>query len=94
MALISDPAILLLDEPYASLDLMSIRALSEMIVNLQTRNNISIIITDHNAADLLKVVDTAAILNNGKIIAQDRPTDLVRNIDARKAYFGESFKIY
>ena len=94
MALISDPAILLLDEPYASLDLMSIRALSEMIVNLQTQNNISIIITDHNAADLLKVVDTAAILNNGKIIAQDRPTDLVRNIDARKAYFGESFKIY
>ena len=93
IALLSEPNILLLDEPYASLDIMSIRTLSEIIVSLQTRNNISIIITDHNAADLLKVVDSCAILNNGKIIAQDTPSKLIKNIDARKAYFGESFKI-
>tara|TARA_Y100001970_G_scaffold161529_1_gene197544 strand:- start:38094 stop:38867 length:774 start_codon:yes stop_codon:yes gene_type:complete len=92
IALLSDPKILLLDEPYASLDILSIRALSEIIVSLQSKNNISIIITDHNATDLLKVVDTCAILNNGKIIAQDSPSKIINNIDAR-VYFGDSFKI-
>ena len=93
IALLSEPKILLLDEPYSSLDILSIRTLSEIIVSLQSRNNISIIITDHNATDLLKVVDSCAILNNGKIIAQDLPSRLINNIDARKAYFGDSFKI-
>ena len=93
IALLSNPKILLLDEPYASLDIMSIRTLSEIIVSLQSQNNISIIITDHNANDLLKVVDTCAVLHNGKIIAQDTPSNLIQNIDARNAYFGESFKI-
>ena len=93
LALMSDPKILLLDEPYASLDIMSIRTLSEIIVNLQSQSNISVILCDHNASDLLKVVDSAAILHNGKIIAQGSPSNLLRDVDARSAYFGESFKI-
>ena len=93
LALLSNPKILLLDEPYSSLDIISIRTLSEIIVNLQSQDNISVIITDHNANDLLKVVDSCAILHNGKIVAQDTPSKLIQNIDAKKAYFGDSFKI-
>ncbi len=93
IALISDPKILLLDEPFAALDIMTIKTLQEIIVNLQSYNNISVILCDHQANDLLKVVDSAAIIHNGKVVAQDTPSNLIQNIDARKAYFGESFKI-
>ena len=93
IALISDPKILLLDEPFAALDVMTIKTLQEIVVNLQTFNNISVILCDHQARDLLACVDTAAIIHNGKVIAEGTPTNLIQNIDARKAYFGESFKI-
>lgn len=93
LALISDPEILLLDEPFAALDVMTIRILQKIIVDLQTKNNISIILCDHQARDLLACVDCAAIINNGKVLAIDNPTNLVNNIDARNAYFGDSFKI-
>ena len=93
IALISDPKILLLDEPFAALDVMTIKTLQEIVVNLQTLNNISVILCDHQARDLLACVDTAAIIHNGKVIAEGTPTNLIQNIDARKAYFGDSFKI-
>ena len=69
IALVSDPKILLLDEPFAALDLMTIKALQEIIVNLQSDNNISVILCDHQARDLLACVDTAAIIHNGKVVA-------------------------
>ncbi len=93
LALISDPEILLLDEPFAALDVMTIKILQEIIVSLQSTNKISIILCDHQARDLLACVDTAAIIHNGKVIAEDTPTNLIQNIEAKKAYFGESFKI-
>ena len=93
IALITDPKILLLDEPFAALDVMTVKTLQEIIVNLQSNNNISIILCDHQARDLLACVDTAAIIHNGKVVAQGTPTNLIQNIDARKAYFGDSFKI-
>ena len=93
LALISDPEILLLDEPFATLDVMTIKILQEIIVSLQSTNKISIILCDHQARDLLACVDTAAIIHNGKVIAEDTPTNLIQNIEAKKAYFGESFKI-
>ena len=93
IALIADPKILLLDEPFAALDVMTIKTLQEIIVNLQSNNNISIILCDHQARDLLACVDTAAIIHNGKVVAHGTPTNLIQNIDARNAYFGESFKI-
>ena len=93
IALISDPKILLLDEPFAALDVMTIKTLQEIIVGLQTNNNISVILCDHQARDLLACVDTAAIIHNGKVVAQGTPTSLIENIDAKNAYFGESFKI-
>ena len=93
IALISDPKILLLDEPFAALDVMTIKTLQEIIVGLQSNNNISVILCDHQARDLLACVDTAAIIHNCKVVAQGTPASLIQNIDARNAYFGESFKI-
>tara|TARA_Y100000992_G_scaffold275991_1_gene219896 strand:+ start:3846 stop:4622 length:777 start_codon:yes stop_codon:yes gene_type:complete len=93
LALISDPKILLLDEPFAALDVMTIKILQEIIVDMQRNNNISIILCDHQARDLLACVDTAAIIHNGKVIAQGSPSNLIQDIEAKKAYFGESFKI-
>ena len=93
IALVSDPKILLLDEPFAALDVMTIKTLQEIIVGLQSTNNISVILCDHQARDLLACVDSAAIIHNGKVVAQGTPSSLIRNIDARNAYFGESFKI-
>ena len=93
MALISNPKILLLDEPFAALDIMTIKMLQEIIVNLQSASGVSIILCDHQARDLLNCVDAAAIIHNGKVVAQDSPNNLIQDINARKAYFGESFKI-
>ena len=92
LALISDPKILLLDEPFAALDVMTIKMLQEIIVKLQNKNNISIILCDHQARDLLACVDTAAIIHNGKVVAEGTPTNLINNINAKNAYFGNSFK--
>jgi len=93
LALMSDPKILLLDEPFAALDIMTIKNLQQIIVDLQMHNNISIILCDHQARDLLTCVDLAIVLSNGKVLAKDTPNNLIRNIDAQNAYFGDSFKI-
>tara|TARA_B100000575_G_C23112396_1_gene642723 strand:- start:1086 stop:1862 length:777 start_codon:yes stop_codon:yes gene_type:complete len=93
LALLSEPKVLLLDEPFAALDVLTIKMLQEIIVNLQQENSISICICDHQARDLLACVDVAMILSNCKIIAQDTPSNLVKNINAQNAYFGDSFKI-
>ena len=93
LSLLSDPEILLLDEPFAALDVMTIKNLQKIIVDLQSSQNISIILCDHQARDLLACVDLAAIINNGKVIAQDTPGILIQNIEAKNVYFGESFKI-
>ena len=93
LALLSNPKILLLDEPFAALDIMTIKSLQQIIVDLQTQNNISIILCDHQARDLLTCVDLAIVLSNGRVVAKDTPNNLIKNIDAKNAYFGDSFKI-
>ena len=93
LSLLSEPKVLLLDECFAALDVLTIKMLQEIIVNLQHENRITICICDHQARDLLACVDIAMILSNGKIVAKDTPSNLVKNISAKNAYFGESFKI-
>ena len=93
LSLISDPKILLLDEPFAALDIMTIKILQQIIVDLQSSTNISVILCDHQARDLLNCVDKAAIIHNGKVIALDTPSLLIKNVNAKNAYFGDSFKI-
>ena len=92
MALLNNPKVLLLDEPFAALDVLTIKMLKELIVNLQSQEKISICICDHQARDLLSCVDNAIILSNCKVIAKGTPTELVNNIKAQDAYFGDSFK--
>jgi len=92
LSLLSNPRVLLLDECFAALDVMTIKMLQEIIVNLQQENNITICICDHQARDLLACVDIAMILSNCKIIATDTPSNLVRDINAKKHISGESFK--
>ena len=93
LSLISNPKILLLDEPFAALDVLTIKTLQEIIVDLQVTDKISVILCDHQARDLLACVDDAIIIHNGKVIAQGTPKDLLENINARNVYFGHSFKI-
>ena len=92
LSLLSSPKVLLLDECFAALDVLTIKMLQEIIVNLQSENKISICICDHQARDLLACVDIAMILSNGKIVAQDTPSNLVKDINAKNAYFGDNFK--
>ena len=93
IALISEPKILLLDEPFAALDVMTIKILQDIIVKLQSINNISVILCDHQARDLLKCVDSAAIIHNGRVVALDTPSNLINDVVAKDTYFGDSFKI-
>ncbi|WP_440678935.1 ATP-binding cassette domain-containing protein [Candidatus Pelagibacter sp. HIMB1611] len=93
LSLLSEPKVLLLDECFAALDVLTIKMLQEIIVNLQNENKITICICDHQARDLLACVDIAMILSNGKIVAEDSPSNLVKNINAKNAYFGDNFKI-
>ena len=73
--------------------MLTIKILQQIIVDLQSIHNISIILCDHQARDLLACVDTAAIIHNGKVIAEGTPSNLIQNIDAKNVYFGDSFKI-
>jgi len=93
MAIINDPKILLLDEPFAALDILTVKMIQEIIINLQSMESMSIIITDHNASDLLKTVDRCLVLANTKIIASGSPQQIINDTQARSVYFGDEFKI-
>ena len=93
LALLGDPKILLCDEIFAALDVLTIQMLKEIMVTLQKeRPKICIAICEHQARELLSIVDRAMILSNCKIIARGTPTELLNNQNARSAYFGEFFK--
>ncbi|MDC0901527.1 ATP-binding cassette domain-containing protein [Candidatus Pelagibacter sp.] len=93
LALLSEPKVLLLDECFAALDILTIKMLQEIIVNLQQENKITICICDHQARDLLACVDSAMILSNCKIVAHGSPSNLIKDTNAQNAYFGSSFRI-
>ena len=94
MALLSNPKIVLMDEPFQGLDIMSTNYLQETIMNLQTEDiNRCCVISDHAAADLLKISDRAVVLANKKIIAQGSPKDIINNEEAKSFYFGDTFNI-
>ena len=75
-----------------SYNVMTIKMLQQIIVNLQSENRITICICDHQARDLLTCVDVAVVLSGGKVIAKGTPSELVKNPNAQTAYFGDSFK--
>ena len=92
MALLGDPKILLCDEIFAALDVLTIHMLKEILVNLQKEKpNMCIIICEHQARELLSIVDRALILSNCKIIAEGSPNKLIKDQNAKAEYFGEFF---
>ena len=93
MSLINDPKILLLDEPFSALDILTIKMLQEIIVSLQEMEKITVVVCDHQARDLLSCVDRAIVLSNGKIIASGSPNEIIKDSVAKSAYFGDEFKI-
>jgi len=90
--LTTSPKVLLLDEPFAALDPIAIIELKEMLRHLKDKG-ISIFITDHNVKETLDIVDRAYIINNGELIAEGSPREIVENKKARQLYLGSQFKI-
>ena len=90
--LINNPKVLLLDEPFAGVDLLSIQDIKGLLLKLQARG-CAVLVTDHNASQLLSVVDRAYVLANGIIVANGTPRQIVNTAEAKKLYFGEDFTI-
>ena len=88
--LISNPKILLLDEPFAGVDLLSIQDIKGLLLKLQAKG-CAVLVTDHNASQLLSVVDRAYVIANGAIVANGTPRQIVNTAEAKKLYFGEDF---
>ena len=90
--LINNPKVLLLDEPFAGVDLLSIQDLKGLLLKLQTRG-CAVLITDHNASQLLSVVDRAYVIANGSLVANGTPRQIVNTAEAKKLYFGADFTL-
>tara|TARA_Y100000590_G_scaffold334881_1_gene381069 strand:+ start:3000 stop:3764 length:765 start_codon:yes stop_codon:yes gene_type:complete len=90
--LINNPKVLLLDEPFAGVDLLSMQDIKGLLLKLQSRG-CAVFITDHNASQLLSVVDRAYVLANGTIVANGPPRQIVNTAEAQRLYFGSDFKL-
>ena len=91
-ALASDPAFILLDEPFAGVDPISVIEIQKIIEHLIERN-IGVLITDHNVRETLGICTRAYILNEGAIIAQGQPDEILSNQQVREVYLGENFRL-
>lgn len=91
-ALASDPAFILLDEPFAGVDPISVIEIQKIIEHLIERN-IGVLITDHNVRETLGICSRAYILNEGAIIAQGQPDEILSNQHVREVYLGENFRL-
>jgi len=91
-ALASDPKFILLDEPFAGIDPISVIDIQDIIKKLKS-NKIGILITDHNVRETLDVCDRSYILNDSKIIAEGKSTEILSNEQVQKVYLGENFKM-
>jgi lipopolysaccharide export system ATP-binding protein len=91
-ALAADPSIMLLDEPFAGIDPISISDIRELVRELKKRD-IGVLITDHNVRETLDIVDRACIIYDGQVLFQGTPQALVADRDVRRLYLGESFAL-
>ena len=90
--LAADPKYLLLDEPFAGVDPISVGDIRHLVADLKKRG-IGVLITDHNVRETLEIVDRAYILHDGKVLMSGSPRDVVRNENVRRVYLGDNFRI-
>ena len=90
--LINNPSVLLLDEPFAGVDLLALQDIKGLLLKLQNRG-CAVLITDHNASQLLSIVDRAYVIANGTMVVSGTPKQIVNTSEAKKLYFGEDFTI-
>ena len=91
-ALASDPAFMLLDEPFAGVDPIAVSDIQELVRHL-TQRGIGVLITDHNVRETLGLIDRAYIIHAGKVLTQGKPHEIIANPDVRRFYLGESFSL-
>ncbi|MDR7102009.1 LPS export ABC transporter ATP-binding protein [Croceicoccus sp. BE223] len=91
-ALAAKPSIMLLDEPFAGIDPLSIGDIRDLVIELKSRG-IGVLITDHNVRETLDIVDRACIIYGGQVLFAGSPSDLVANEDVRRLYLGEGFTL-
>ncbi|MBS4169253.1 LPS export ABC transporter ATP-binding protein [Parachlamydia sp. AcF125] len=91
-ALVTNPTFLMLDEPFANIDPISVDEVKQMISHLSNKN-ISILITDHNAREIFSIVDRSYLVFEGKVMLSGTVDELVQNPEARRGYFGEQFRL-
>ncbi len=91
-ALITNPECLLLDEPFANIDPLSIHEVQELLRHLKERG-ISVLITDHNAREIFAVADSSFLINDGRVILSGTKEELLRSEEAREHYLGHNFKL-
>ena len=87
-----DPKYLLLDEPFAGVDPISVGDIRNLVSDLKKRG-IGVLITDHNVRETLEIVDRAYILHDGKVLMSGTPNDVVENENVRRVYLGDNFRI-
>ena len=91
-ALAAEPRFILLDEPFAGVDPLSVLDIQRIITHLSERD-IGVLITDHNVREALAICGRAYILNDGEVIASGRPNDILSNKKVREVYLGEDFRL-
>jgi lipopolysaccharide export system ATP-binding protein len=91
-ALAAKPRLMLLDEPFAGVDPISVGEIQRIVRHLKSRG-IGVLITDHNVRETLGICDRAYILNEGSVLAQGAPDALLANPDVRRVYLGEAFRL-
>ena len=91
-ALAADPSIMLLDEPFAGIDPISIADIRELVRDLKSRD-IGVLITDHNVRETLGLVDRAYIIHSGRVLTEGSPAEIIANADVRRVYLGEDFRL-
>jgi lipopolysaccharide export system ATP-binding protein len=91
-ALVTEPSLLLLDEPFANIDPLAVADVKKMIRHLKNKG-ISILITDHNAREIFSIVDRSYLIRDGKMLASGTVQELLQNREARLSYFGDEFRL-